>query len=204
MRPIRVFLVGDEAIVLHAIRLGLEPEPDLEIVGHTVSGSDALPGVAETRPDVVLLDAGALGLDELRLLDDLRKRCPQTKVVVLSSVEDAAIALEALRHGARAFLGKGVDPAQVAPLIRQVAEGQLVAPMLAGAERGGPAGLTEREREILEHVTAGRSNREIARRLWLSERTIKYYLTHVYRKLGVKGRAEGTAHRLAGRTSSNS
>ena len=204
MRPTRLFLVDDEGLVTHAIRLGLEPDPDLEIVGHATSGSDVPARVAEARPDVVLLDTGMPGVDGLELLDQLRKRCPETKVVMLWAVEDAAVAAEALRRGARAILGKGFDPGDVAPVISQVAEGRLVAGDLAealGAMAGtaGAAGLTERECEILAHVAAGRSNKQIARQLSLSERTIKYYLTHVYRKLGVRGRAEAAEHRLAGK-----
>jgi DNA-binding NarL/FixJ family response regulator len=206
LRPTRLFLVDDEGLVTHAIRLGLEPDPDLEIVGHASSGSDVPARVAKARPDVVLLDAGMPGVDGLELLDQLRKRCPGTKVVMLSADEDAAVAAEALRRGARAILGKGIDPGDVAPVISHVAEGRLVAGDLADTlgAMAGTAGdeaarLTEREREILEHVAAGRSNKQIARLLSLSERTIKSYLTHVYRKLRVKGRAEAAEHRLAGK-----
>jgi DNA-binding NarL/FixJ family response regulator len=199
LRPLRLFLVADEGLSVHAIRLGLEPYPNLELVGHATSGSDALAGVGETRPDVVLLDTGTPGVDGLELLDQLRTRRPEAKVVMLSADKDAAITAEAFRRGARAILGKGIDPADVAPLMSQVAEGRLLAPNLAEADNamGAMAALNEREREILEHVAAGRSNKEIAWRLSLSERTIKSYLTHVYRKLGVNGRAEAAEHRLA-------
>jgi DNA-binding NarL/FixJ family response regulator len=192
LRPTRLFLVDDEGLVAHAIRRGLEFDPDVEIVGHATSGSDVQARVAETRPDVVLLDAGMPGADDLELLDQLRRRCPETKVVLLSAVEDAEVASEAIRRGASAILGKGIDPGDVAPVIRQVAEGRLVAGDLAealGAMAGtaGAAGLTEREREILEHVAAGRSNKQIAWRLSLSERTIKYYLTHGTGSSGSEG-----------------
>ena len=195
LRPTRLFLVDDEGLVAHAIRLGLDSDPDLEIVGHAASGSDVPTHVAGARPDVVLLDAEMPGVDGLELLDQLQKRCPETKVVLLSDGEDAAVGAEAFRRGARAILGKGIDSGDVAPVISQVAEGRLVAGDLAealGAMAGtaGTAELTEREHEILELIAAGRSNKQIAWRLSLSERTIKSYLTRVYRKLGVKGRAE--------------
>ena len=199
MRPTRLFLVADEGLSNHAIRLGLEPYRNLEIVGQATSGSAALAGVTLTRPDVVLLDAETSGVDGLELLDQLRARRPEAKVVMLSAVEDASIAAEAFRRGARAILGKGIDPADIAPLIGRVAEGRPLALNLAapGSAAGKPAALTEREREILDEVAAGRSNKQIAWRLSLSERTIKSHLTHVYRKLGVKGRAEAAEHRLA-------
>ena len=200
MRPTRLFLVADEGLSNHAIRLGLEPYRNLEIVGQATSGSAALAGVTLTRPDVVLLDAETSGVDGLELLDQLRARRPEAKVVMLSAVEDAAIAAEAFRRGARAILGKGIDPADIAPLIGRVAEGRPLALNLAAA--GKPAALTEREREILNEVAAGRSNKQIAWRLSLSERTIKSHLTHVYRKLGVKGRVEAAEHRLASKVRS--
>jgi DNA-binding NarL/FixJ family response regulator len=198
LRPIRLFLVDDEGLVAQAIRRGLEPDPDLEIVGHAASGSDVPARVAHARPDVVLLDTGTRGVDGLELLDQLQRRCPETKLVLLSDVEDAEVGAEAFRRGARAILGKGIDSGDVAPVISQVAEGRLVAGDLAeglGAMAGtaGTAELTEREREILELIAAGRSNKQIAWRLSLSEHTIKSYLTRVYRKLGVKGRAEAAS-----------
>jgi DNA-binding NarL/FixJ family response regulator len=204
LRPTRIFLVGDEGLSNHAIRLGLEPYRTLEIVGYATSDSGALAGVVETRPDVVLLDAETPGVDGLELLDQLRKRRPELKVVMLSADEDAAISAEAFRRGASAILGKAIDPADVAPLIGRVAEGHPLALNLAeaGSATGQPAVLTEREREILDQVAAGRSNKQIARHLSLSERTIKSYLTRVYRKLEVKGRAEAAEHRLAGKVRS--
>jgi two-component system nitrate/nitrite response regulator NarL len=195
LRPTRIFLVADEGLSNHAIRLGLEPYRALEIVGHATSDSDALAGVMATRPDVVLLDAETPGVDGLELLDQLRKRQPEAKVVMLSGVEDAAICADAFRRGARAILGKGIDPADVGPLIGQVAEGRPLALNLteAGSAAGKRAALTEREREIFDQIAAGRSNKQIAWRLSLSERTIKSYLTRVYRKLGIKGRSEAAS-----------
>ena len=105
------------------------------------------------------------------------------------------LAGEALRRGAKAFVGKAIDPADVAPLLRQVFEGKVVDETRAGTT-GSPAGpgdelgLTTREREILERVATGKSNKQIAAEFWLSEQTIKYHLTNVYRKLGVSSRTE--------------
>src|SRR5439155_16566228 len=113
----------------------------------------------------------------------------------------------ALRRGAKAFLGKGIDPADVAPVLRQVFEGKVVTVSFGtGAGESVRAaeefGLTGREREILERVATGRSNKQIAAEFWLSEQTIKYHLTNVYRKLGVSSRTEAARfaydHGLAG------
>ena len=206
MRQIQVFLADDHGLMLQAVRLALEPHPEIEIVGEARSGSEVLPRVAETRPDIVLLDIRMPGLDGLQVLDRLQKLYPETKVVMLSGVDEPGLAEEALRRGAKAFLGKGIDPADVAPVLHQVSEGTLVtesfgAPGIAGAA-ADEFGLTGRESEILEQVASGQSNKQIAGKFWLSEQTIKYHLTNVYRKLGVSSRTEAARfayeHGLAG------
>ena len=206
MRPIRVFVADDHGLVLQALHLALEPHPEIEIVGEAKSGSEVLPRVAETDPDLVLLDIRMPGLDGLQVLDRLQKLYPEIKVVMLSGVDEPELATEALRRGAKAFLGKGIDPADVAPVLRQVFEGTLVTESFGAsgaAERAANEfGLTGREREILEQVAAGHSNKQIAADFWLSEQTIKYHLTNVYRKLQVGSRTEAARfayeHGLAG------
>jgi two-component system nitrate/nitrite response regulator NarL len=201
-----VFVADDHGLVLQALHLALEPHPEIEIVGEAKSGSEVLPRVAETDPDLVLLDIRMPGLDGLQVLDRLQKAYPEIKVVMLSGVDDPELATEALRRGATAFLGKGIDPADVAPVLRQVFEGTLVTESFGAsgaAERAANEfGLTGREREILEQVAAGHSNKQIAADFWLSEQTIKYHLTNVYRKLQVGSRTEAARfayeHGLAG------
>jgi two-component system nitrate/nitrite response regulator NarL len=206
LRQIQVFLADDHGLMLQAIRLALEPHPEIEIVGEARSGSEVMPRVAESRPDIVLLDIRMPGLDGLQVLDRLQKLYPETKVVMLSGVDEPGLAEEALRRGAKAFLGKGIDPAEVAPVLHQVFDGTLVTESFgASGIAVGAAdefGLTGRETEILEQVASGQSNKQIAGKFWLSEQTIKYHLTNVYRKLGVSSRTEAARfayeHGLAG------
>jgi DNA-binding NarL/FixJ family response regulator len=186
--------VHDNGLALHAIRLALEACPELEIVGHANSGGEQLPRFRGTRPDVVLLDVRP-SPDGLRVLDRVHERYPASKIVLLSIPEDTGVTAEALRRGASAVVGRGIDPAHVVPLVLQVADGKVGPHVFAHAivqtARGtGETALTKREREIVEYLAAGRSNREIAGQLMLSERTIKYHLTRIYRKLGVAGRTE--------------
>src|SRR6266536_840835 len=210
VRPIRLLLADDHALVLQAVRFALEPNPEIEIVGEARSGSEVLPRIGETRPDLLLLDIRMPGIDGLQLLDRLQQQYPETKVVILSGLDDPEVAAEAIRRGAKAFLGKGIDPADIAPVLRQVFEGEVVTESIgsaAGAEVASDEfGLTPREREILERVTTGRSNKQIAGEFWLSEQTIKYHLTNVYRKLGVSSRTEAARfaydHDLTGNNSS--
>lgn len=192
------------------MRLSIESDPAFEVVGEVSSGSEVLPRVAETRPDLVLLDIRMPEVDGLQVLDRLLGRYPELKVVMLSGVDDTGVAADAMRRGAKAFLGKGIDPAELAPILRAVIDGTPVTePVGVGcgvADRVvDDLGLSRREREILEHVAAGRSNKQIAGELWLSEQTVKYHLTNTYRKLGVARRTEAARfayeHGLVGRNS---
>jgi two-component system, NarL family, nitrate/nitrite response regulator NarL len=211
VRPIRLLLADDHALVLQAVRFALEPYQDIEIVAEANSGSEVLPRVGAARPDLVLLDIRMPGIDGLELLDRLRDQYPDAKVVILSAVDDPEVAAQAIRRGAKAFLGKGIDPGDIAPVLRQVFEGAVVTESLGSdvgvaVDPSDEFGLTTREREILERVATGRSNKEIAGEFWLSEQTIKYHLTNVYRKLGVSSRTEAARfaydHALAGNDSS--
>jgi DNA-binding NarL/FixJ family response regulator len=208
LRPIRLFLADDHGLVLQAIHLALEPHSEIEIVGETRSGSEVLPRVAETRPDIVMLDVRMPVLDGLQVLDRLHQQYPETKVVMLSGLDEPELAAEALRRGAKAFIGKAIDPAELAAILTQVIDGTLEAGSFGHSEgsAGGASkdlGLTAREREILGFVAAGQSNKQIAAELWLSEQTIKYHLTNLYRKIGVGSRTEAARfaydHGLAGK-----
>ena len=110
MRPIRLLLADDHALVLQALRFALEPEPEIEIVGEARSGSEVLPRVGETEPDVILLDVRMPGLDGLQLLDRLGKQYPETKVVILSGAEEPELAAEALRRAPRRFWARASIP----------------------------------------------------------------------------------------------
>jgi DNA-binding NarL/FixJ family response regulator len=193
LRPIRLLLVHDNGLVLQAIRLAVEACEDIEVVGDTAG--ESLPEVAETRPDVIVLDLGMPAAEGLGVLDRVHEQFPSAKIVLLSVAQDGGLAAEALGRGAAAVVGKAIDPSEVVPIVLQVADGPassipFVRAIGETARTNGEAALNERERDILEQVTAGRTNRQIAAQLMLSERTIKYYLTHVYRKLGVAGRKE--------------
>ena len=125
LRPIRLFLADDHGLVLQAIHLALEPHSEIEIVGETRAGSEVLPRVAETRPDIVMLDVRMPVLDGLQVLDRLQEQYPETKVVMLSGVDEPELAAEALRRGAKAFVGKAIDPAELAPILCQIIDGTL-------------------------------------------------------------------------------
>ena len=188
--------------MLDAIRTALEGEPKIEIVGEAQSGEEVLRVVERTRPDVVLLDLRMPGVTGFSVLDDLRDRQPNVKVVILSGVDERRVIEAALRHGAEAYVLKQVEPRDLAAAIRQATESTVFHPVAAPSDAAvsPDVDLSPKELTILRGVAAGASNKELARTLWVSEQTVKFRLTNIYRKLGVANRTEAAhyahAHRL--------
>jgi DNA-binding NarL/FixJ family response regulator len=194
----RVVIADDHRLVLDGIRRALEADPDFEIVGETQSGTQVLPLVARTKPDLVLLDVRMPHMDGLACLDEIRRRHPEVKVVMLSASSSSELVEAALRRGAAAYVVKTVDPDDLPATLRQALEGNVhTAVGLEAAEPAGAKalGLTERELTILGALARGLSNDEIAKEFWVAPQTVKFHLTNIYRKLGVKNRTE--AARLA-------
>jgi DNA-binding NarL/FixJ family response regulator len=181
--------------MLAALRLALEPEPDLEVVGEAESGSQVLPLVHQHAPDVVLLDIRMPGVDGLRCLEQLKQRFPHVKAIAISAIDDPQVIQGALERGASAFILKSIDPRDLPAAIRQTVEGTVFRTLGGtGAPAAGVSakdlGLSERELTILKALASGLSNKQIAQQLWLAEQTVKFHLTNIYRKLEVASRTE--------------
>ncbi len=135
-------------------------------------------------------------MDGLACLDEIRRRFPEVKVVMLSASTSPELVETAIRRGASAYIAKSVDPVDLPATLRAALAGDdFGAPALVGAiEPSGAkaAGLTERETSILKAAARGLSNAEIAKELWVTQQTVKFHLTNIYRKLGVKNRTEAT------------
>jgi DNA-binding NarL/FixJ family response regulator len=202
VQTIRIIVADDHRLMLDAIRTALEDEPELEIVGEAQSGEKVLSLVERLRPDVVLLDLRMPGMNGFSVLDGLRERHPGVKVIVLSGVDEPRVIDAALRRGAEAYVLKQVEPRDLAAAIRQATEStvfhRIAEPSVALPSPA--ADLSPKELTILRGVAAGSSNKELARELWVSEQTIKFHLTNIYRKLAVGNRTEAAryayAHRL--------
>jgi DNA-binding NarL/FixJ family response regulator len=206
---IRVLIVDDEELVRTGLRLILDAEPDLDVVGTASDGRQALAEVPRLLPDVVLMDIRMPGLDGLEATRRLLTgpdpaRC---KVVILTTFDVDEHVYEALRAGASGFLLKDVPADQLAHAIRVAAAGEaLLAPSVtrrlitafarqapteaAGTRVTGLADLTERETEVLTLLAEGLSNAEIAARLFVGEATVKTHVARILTKLGVRDRVQ--------------
>lgn len=194
MRRLKLVVADDHGLMVEAVKIALDGNPDFEVVGIAESGSQVLPVVQQTEPDLIVLDLRMPGMDGLTCIRLLRERTPGVKIAVLSGVDSDELAEEALRLGAGAFISKSIDPAELASALIDAYEGRAKAPIGRTQERRATAvreaGLTGREFEILRAVADGRSNRDIGKLLWLAEQTVKFHLTNIYRKLGVGSRTE--------------
>jgi DNA-binding NarL/FixJ family response regulator len=190
----RVVIADDHKLVLDGIRRALEEDGGFEIVGQTQAGTQVLPLVSETEPDLVLLDVRMPQMDGLSCLDEIKRRHPEVTVVMLSASTSQELVDTALRRGASAYVLKSVDPIDLPATLRQAAAGTVFSTVGAAdaADSTGAkaAGLTDREVEILGALSRGLSNDQIAKELWVTQQTVKFHLTNVYRKLGVRNRAE--------------
>jgi DNA-binding NarL/FixJ family response regulator len=190
-----VVIADDHRLVLDGIRRALEADGNFEIVGETQSGMQVLPLVAREKPDLVLLDVRMPHMDGLACLDEIRRRHPEMKVIMLSASTSGDLIETALRRGATAYIVKSIDPDDLPATLRQALEGNLHTALgIDSDERSGAKalGLTEREVTILGALARGLSNDEIAKEFWVAPQTVKFHLTNIYRKLGVKNRTEAT------------
>jgi len=191
---IKVLLADDHRLILAGVRRALEEVEDLEVVGEVDSGSQVLPMIHQTSPDLVLLDLRLPDMNGLTCLDQIRKRYPDVKVVVLSAFSDPEHIQAAFQRGATAYIVKSVNPIDLPSALRQALEESVyqgVRVIGDVALSGGDAiGLTERELSMLKALARGLSNSAISKEFWVTEQTVKFHLSNIYRKLGVANRTE--------------
>jgi DNA-binding NarL/FixJ family response regulator len=190
----RVVIADDHRLMLDGIRRALEVDESFEIVGETQNGAEVLPLVAETSPDLVLLDVRMPNMNGLVCLDEIRRRHPDVKVVMLSASTSRDLIDTALRRGASAYVVKSLDPVDLPATLRSAVEGNVFSTVGVEDASAGTgvkaAGLTEREIVILRALARGLSNEEIAKELWVARQTVKFHLSNIYRKLDVRNRSE--------------
>ena len=197
---ITVVLVDDHAIVRRGLEQLLQGVDDIEVVGSASEGAEALDLVRENTPDVVLMDLQMPGVDGVTATGQILQAFPETKVVVLTSFSDSARIIAALDIGAVGYLLKDTEPDDLLSGIRAAARGESplhprAARELLTARKGagggvGPVELTPRETEVLTMVRQGLANKQIARRLGITERTVKAHLSSAFQRIGARDRTQ--------------
>jgi DNA-binding NarL/FixJ family response regulator len=191
---LRVVIADDSRLIVAGIRRALEGE-EIEVVGEATTGAEVLSLVGRTDPDVVLLD---FKTDGFATLEQLRLRYPRVKVVMLSVFADPEHIQMALSRGASGYIVKTINPRDLPSALRQAVEGSVYhaigLPEVTEESEARAAGLTEREVAILKAVARGLSNQAIGKELWVTEQTVKFHLTNIYRKLGVANRTEAARY----------
>jgi two-component system, NarL family, response regulator LiaR len=197
---IRVLVVDDHAVVREGLRTFLGLQEGVEVAGEAGDGEEAVRQAEALRPDVVLMDLVMPRLDGVGAMRELRRRLPSARVIVLTSFADDERLLPAIRAGAAGYLLKNAQPQEIARAIRAAHDGQaLLDPSVAARlveAIAQPAGepprepLTAREREVLELVARGMSNKRVAVELGIAEKTVKTHVAHVLAKLGVADRTQ--------------
>jgi DNA-binding NarL/FixJ family response regulator len=200
---IRVLVVDDQELVRAGFRMILE-RGGIEVVGEAEDGVAAVAAAAETSPDVVLMDVRMPRMDGIEATRQILARLPGTRVVALTTFDLDEYVYEVVRAGASGFLLKDISPADLVHAVGVAARGDsMLAPALTrrlldryvarprpGTRPEALAGLTDREVELLEQIAAGRSNAEIGRALFLSEATVKTYVSHLLGKVGLRDRVQ--------------
>ena len=193
----KVLIADDHKLIVQGIRRALEEDGGFDVVAEASAGSQVMPLVSQLRPDLVLLDLRMPGLDGLMCLDQIKKRFPDTKVVIISAATDEKLIQTALKRGASAYIVKTVDPADLPAALRQALDGTVyhaIGLFDQSEAAAKAAGLTEREISILNALARGLSNEAIGKELWVAEQTVKFHLTNIYRKLGVANRTEAARY----------
>jgi DNA-binding NarL/FixJ family response regulator len=199
MSPITVLLVDDHLVVRSGLRALLGTQPDLHVIAEAASGEEAMDRVQEHSPDVVVMDlAMGAGMDGIEAIRKIRERNRSQAILVFTTYDSDADIVRAVDAGAMGYLLKDAAPEEIFSAIRGAVQGKSVmsppvASRLFQQLRNPEEILTPREAELLSLLTEGLSNRELGRRLFISEATVKTHLAHIYAKLGVETRAAAIA-----------
>jgi DNA-binding NarL/FixJ family response regulator len=191
---IQILLVDDQRLFRQSLKLLLEHDPDIQVVGESQDGQEAVVLATELRPDIVLLDVELPGLPGPKAARLIHERMPDMKILMLSVHDDDSRIRESLSAGASGYILKDADHREFIRIIKKTTAGEEISsPFLVSPDLHGPSPLTTltaREREILTHLSGAMGNKEIASKVGLSPLTVKSHLQRIYAKLGVRTRAE--------------
>jgi DNA-binding NarL/FixJ family response regulator len=195
---VRVFVVDDQDLVREGIGALLGLQPGIEVVGSACDGAEAVADAPAARPDVILMDVRMPNLDGVAATTALRRLLPECRIVMLTTFDDDEYVTRALQAGAVGYLLKNMPAADLAAAVRLAHAGvsQLdasITPRLVAAQPV-PDRLTSRETDVLRHIAAGASNREIASQLHLSEGTVKNHISRILQRLGLRDRTQAAIY----------
>ncbi|NSW83236.1 MAG: response regulator transcription factor [Syntrophothermus sp.] len=205
MDKVRVLIADDHALVREGLRRLLELDERIEVVGEAGDGQGAINLARKYRPDVILMDVNMPGTDGVAATQVIKKEMPETDIIALTVYEDEQV-VEMVKAGVSAYVLKDVGPDELTSTIFKVREGNVIIhPRVAGQvakelvrqnRKRDEMKLTKRERDVLELLVKGYSNKEVAAALFISEKTVKNHLTSIFRKLEVKDRTQAVIYAL--------
>ncbi|WP_224248238.1 response regulator [Hyalangium gracile] len=205
MERTRVYVVEDQPQLLKNLVKVLGTFPELEVVGTSQDGEEAVEDILRVRPQLVLLDLELPGINGIQVTQRVKRRAPEVEILILTSFEDEQKVYEAIQAGASGYLVKRVGPEKIRSGIQEVMEGGTVLePIIARRfwnyfqsiqakppdKKDNPWGLTPTEYEVLRYVAKGLSNAEVGQVMTMERRTVRTHLSHIYRKMGVNSHVE--------------
>ncbi len=207
MSAIKVLIVDDHNLVREGLKAVFEQGDEVEIVGEAGSGEEALEMVGEVEPEVILMDISMPGMNGIQATKLIRERYPGSKIVMLTMLDQEGYVYEAVKAGATGYMLKNTSSDDLVHAIQTVNDGkallhpdataQLLKEFVSLADnKAKDYGLSGREMEVLEQLSLGNTNKEIAKTLWISEQTVKTHVSHIFDKLGTSDRTETVATAL--------
>lgn len=202
---IKVMITDDQRLMREGLKTILDLEEDLTVVGLAENGKDALDKITDAQPDVLLMDIRMPIMNGVECTGIIKQRYPEVKVLILTTFDDDEFIIEALKNGAVGYLLKDLPSEKLVGAIRDVYNGNsIMQPEIAakvishitGTKKAQPEELTDREKDVLQLVGKGLSNVEIAKKLFISEGTVKNYISNLYSKLGVNDRSKLTLYAI--------
>ena len=207
MSAIRVMIVDDHKLVREGLNAVFDQGGDIAVVGEVGSGEEAIEMVSNVDPDVILMDISMPGMNGIQATKLIRKQNPAVKIVILTMLDQEGSVYEAVKAGATGYMLKSTSSDELVRAIKTVFEGkallnpdataQLIKEFVNLSENHAKDyGLSDREMEVLQLLSEGKTNKELAKALWISEQTVKTHLAHIFGKLGTSDRTETVARAL--------